>query len=293
MILGGAVTALIMGGMLPVSLTVDATAIVRPSELQTVCAPRDAVVDAVLVRHGESVVAGQPLVRMTDSSLDEQLLSLRGTLSVLEQKRARLTEAMVDASPSRVDQAGQTQDERILVSEEIRAVNDQLDGLVRIQESMVIRADRSGVVDAWQVDTQLTSRPVRRGDELLRIIANDSVWVAEARVPQNRLTHLDHATASVSLDSDPGQVSTARLIQIGPAIKSEHSAVPATAALLEIDSQEIEALQSGRRQSDLAGAPARVLFHCGTRPAVYVIFQDLIRWVRGTTSLYFAPSSNH
>ncbi|MGB7328330.1 MAG: HlyD family efflux transporter periplasmic adaptor subunit [Rubripirellula sp.] len=294
---GAAVATVLIAGIVPVPLTVDAPAIVRPAESQVVCAPRDAVVDSILVSHGDTVTAGQTLITMSDSALDEQVLSLRGSLAVLGQKRARLTDAMMDASSSQIDRAKQTQDERMLVTEEIQSVNDQLNVLLRMQQTLVIRADRDGIVDAWQVDSRLQSRPVHRGDGLMRVIASDSAWLVEAHVPQNRIAHLQDPVANVSLDADPGRVFGAQLLQIGPAVISAGNPAPATAALLKLEPKDWDGsigrgLQAGHQQSDPSGAPARVMFRCGNRPAAYVAFQDLIHWVRSTTSLYFARETS-
>ncbi|TWU56055.1 efflux RND transporter periplasmic adaptor subunit [Rubripirellula reticaptiva] len=295
---GAAVATVLVAGMIPVPLTVDAPAIVRPAESQVVCAPRDAVVDSISVTHGDTVTAGQTLLTMSDERLEEQLEVLRSSLRELGEKRARLTEAMMDASSSQLDRAKQTQDERMLVTEEIQSVNDQLNVLLRTQQNLVIRADRDGIVDAWQVESRLQSRPVRRGDGLMRVIASDSAWLVEAHVPQNRIAHLNDPVAHVSFDADPGQVFGAELLQIGPAVISASDPAPATAALLKLGGQEWESsigrgLQAGHRHSDPSGAPARVMFRCGNRPAAYVAFQDLIHWVSSTTSLYFARETSH
>ncbi len=279
----------------PIPLTVDTPAIVRPAMSQIVTAPRDAVVDAIKVRHGETVMRGQALLSMVDVSLDEQISTLAGRRAVLVQQQSRLTEVMVDTSSAQLDRLERVQGERSIVVEEIQSADSQLTILRRIKDSLVIRADRDGIVDAWQVESRLESRPVQRGDGLLRVISADTHWVVEARVPQNRIAHIRDATsgrhsgeltAKVSLDADTGRIMNASLIQIGPAVVADSDPTPATAVLLRLEQVTANSIGSSHSHQDSSGAPARVMFRCGRRPIAYVLFQDLIHAIDSTARMY-------
>ncbi len=110
------------------------------------------------------------------------------------------------------------QGERSLVAEEIQSIDNQLAVLQRAKESLVIRADRNGIVDAWQIEQRLQSRPLRRGDPLLQVIEKDSPWVVDVRVPQSRIAHVQDADADenllahVSLEAKPNESFPASLI---------------------------------------------------------------------------------
>ncbi|TWU54638.1 hypothetical protein Poly51_33570 [Rubripirellula tenax] len=292
---GGVCLVLATVAAIPVPLVVDAPAIVRPADSQMVCATRDAVVQSIAVAHGQAVKRGQVLLTMSDPSLDDQILALDGNLAVLSEKRNRLNDAMMKVSVSGQDRAQSIQNERLIVSGEIQSITDQRDALRRTRESLAVHADRDGIVDAWQVESRLQSRPVNRGDGLMRVIAADSGWIVEARVPQNRIAQLKPLLenssaidrAHVSFDSDPGHVIAASLIQLGPSVVAENDPLPATAAMLRLEDVASDEIRNQTTCGDVAGAPARVMFKCGYRPIVYVMFQDLIHSIRSTASLYF------
>ncbi len=288
-ILGVAVLVLLLGviAFFPVPLVVYSPATVRPAVVQRLTAPRDAIVDEIHVHHGQEVARGQILMSMIDRDLEEQITALVGQRAVLLQQRTRSTDP-------RVDRSGQSHLERGLIAEQIRSIDDQLAVLEHARESLVIRAGRGGIVDAWQVDERLQSRPLRRGDPLMQVVAKDSTWVAEARVPQKRISHVQNGDANeelsvrISLDSNPNQSFGASLLKIGPAVVNKQDTMTTTAVLLRLSSDASASIASDQGAGHQSGAPARVMFHCGTTPAAYLLFQDLIRSLRGTLSLYFS-----
>lgn len=283
-----ALTAIIIAAFVPVPLIVDVPAIIRPEQAQLICSPRNAVVDTVHVTHGQTVRKGDRLLTLSDSTLQEQITSLIGRRAVLDQQQSRLTEAMVDASSFKADQIDQVQMQQSLVAEEIQALEEQLVVLRSIERSLEIRADRDGIVDAWQIDERLRLRPVNRGDGLMRVVASESRWLVEARVPQNRIAHLtaltpsDREVARVTLDASPGEVFDAQWFQFGPAAIVDGEAAAHTVVLLRCDETNDGA---GPERS---GAPARVAFDCGHRCLGYVMFQDLIHAIGRNIQLYLS-----
>ncbi|WP_218933846.1 efflux RND transporter periplasmic adaptor subunit [Rubripirellula lacrimiformis] len=316
---GSLATVLTVAAVFPIPLVIDAPAVIRPADAQMVFAPRNATVDSIVVRHGDAVVQGQTLLTLSDDLLDEEIGSLISELGILYQQERRFTRAMADASSANSQQIEKTQSDVTLVAEKIASANERLELLRMVQKSLVVTADRDGVVDAWQIESQLQSRPVARGDALMRVIAADSKWWVEARVPQNRVAHLQHASSSaspqpstvtasdgstvgqpgeskvvaqVSLDSDPGHIMQASLVRIGPAVMVEGESFPATATLLQLNAGDGASILDPRQNRNPSGAPARAMFRCGYQPAAYVLFQDLYHAIRDTTRLYLAGASS-
>lgn len=290
------VALLAIAAFFPVPLVVYSNASIRPAEIQTLSSPRDAIVQQVHVRHGQQVAVGDTLLTMVDPSLEEEITALVGRRAVLLQQRTRWTEVLVDSSSNHIERMEQVQGERSLVDEEIQSIDSQLSVLSRVRESLIIRAGRKGTVDAWQIEQRLQSRPLKRGDPMLQVVASDSPWVVDVQVPQSRIAHIQNAegtgdlSAQVSLESAPEEVFTASLSQIGPAVAQDGDAVANTSVLLELSKQASNVVSNKQATSHQSGAPARVMFRCGTTPAGYLLFQDLIRSVRGNLSLYFAGS---
>ena len=290
---------LVIIAFFPVPLVVYCPASIRPASVQTLTSPRDAIAEQIHVRHGQHVFRGEKLLTMSDPALEAQITELVGRRAVLVQKKSHWTEALVDTASHRLDHIEQVQGERSLVSEEIQSIDDQLAVLQRVKQSLVIRAGRDGIVDAWQIQQRLESRPLRRGDPLLQVVAEDSSWIVDVRVPQSRIAHIQDAqsgqnlSARVSLEARPQQSFEASLLQIGPSEVGDQDAVPSTAVLLRLSDQASRVIASDQDAGRQSGAPARVMFHCGKTPAAHLLFQDVIRSLRGTFALYLATDNNN
>lgn len=291
-------TIFLVAAIFPIPLVVDSPATLRPQQVQTICAPRQAIVEQVHVQHGQDVLRGERLLTLFDPELEQQITSLTGRRAVLLQQQAHWIEAMVDTASNRMDRLEQVQGEQRLITQEIQSIDDELSVLKRAQEGLVVRADRNGTVDAWQVEQRLASRPLQRGDQLMQVIAKDSSWVLDAQVSQNRIAHIQDANAdaslaaTVALESDPNQTFNARLLQLGPSTTDRQTLIPTTAVLLQLSAEAAEQIAEQRTFGNQSGAPARVMFHCGKAPAGYLLFRDVIRSVRGTWGLYFGSGDN-
>lgn len=279
--------------LFPVPLVVSSVATIRPEQVQSITAPRDAIVDQVFIQHGQSVASGDLLMTLVDPDLEEQLTALVGRRAVLVQQKSHWTGALVETASHEMDRLEKVQGESRLVSEEIQSIDDQLALLRRAEATLKIRADRDGIVDAWQIGQRLQSKPLRRGDWLLQVIDTDSTWSVEANVPQTRIAHLNNAMSdedffvNLSLDSDPSTSYSASVQRIGPALDTDVGSPRSTAVLLRLGDEAARTMSAMQQTSQQSGAPARAMFHCGSAPAAYVLFQDVIRSARGTAALYF------
>ncbi|NND96950.1 MAG: HlyD family efflux transporter periplasmic adaptor subunit [Pirellulaceae bacterium] len=285
-------TLLIIAAMFPAPMYIHAPATIRPSDVQRLTAPRDAVVQQIHVDHGQVVAANDPLITLWDVELEQQITTLVGRRAVLMQKQSHWNERLVDASSNRREQNEQLQGEQILVQEEISSIDNQLTQLRQSKAALVIRADRDGVVDAWRLAERLSGRPLARGDSLLQVVAHDSPWVVDVRVPQNRIDHVQRAVKSetletdVALDANPQQRWLASFVAVGPAVASPSDGLTATSVRLQLSDEAVRVLQENHQGPQHADAPARALFYCGRKPAAYLLLQDVIRSTRSTLSLY-------
>lgn len=291
-----AMTVLLVIALFPLPLVVSSFATVRPSEVQMVIAPRNAVVDEIHVRHGQQVLAGDKLLSLIDPDLEEQIAGLAGRRSVLAQQQSHWNNALVDTGTHQLDRMERVQGEQRLVIEEIASIDEQLEVLQRAQRGLTIFAKQGGTVDAWQIEHRLQARPLKRGDQLLQVIPKNSAWIVDARIRQNRITHIENAadleklSATISLDADPSETYSVNLIQIGPSIREDNLGM--TVARLQINEDAAKALANQQRIGQLSGAPARVMFRCGNAPVAYLMFQDVIRKARGTLALYWGGNAN-
>ncbi len=280
----------------PVPLTVVAPGTLRPVELQNFCAARDAIVQEVHVHHGQRVVKGQPLVTLHDDALEQQITTLMGRRAVLIEQQTNWTQALVGTASHRLDRTGELQNERNLVAEELRGIDQQLALLEDVRRSLVIRCSSDGVVDAWKISQRLGGRPLRRGDYLLSTINCDSKWVVDAEVPQNRIARLQHSSREktlelgVTLQTDASSVWPGSLKQIGPASSSPQRPVPANAVLIELSDAVATLLDNQQTSAPMNGSPVQVVCRCGDTSLAYALFQDAIVSLRSTYQMYFSNS---
>jgi hypothetical protein len=210
----------------------------------------------------------------------------------LAEQKIRLTEQMMSSSTSDFDEYESIQSQRGIVDEEIAAVNQQMSLLDRIQETMTIRSDRDGTVDAWQIHKRLGGRPVSRGDVLMQVVSTNSQWVVDAEVAQNRIGRVQNAdqqhqlSAVVTLVELPGEVLIASQWEFGPTSQSSVPGQASTEVTLVLDiGQEDETHQNvGTLRS---GSPAKVLFHCGDVPLADLLVGDLYREIKTTLAMHW------
>ena len=324
---GFCVAIVLLACLFPVPVVVTTRATIRASDLQSVYAPRSAVVDEIFVTHGANVTVGQPLVSMTDPDLEQQITTLVGRQSVLFQKQSSFNTRLVDTASHRTEQLDRLQGEQSLVAEELRSIENQLSVLHEIRDSLILRATRKGIVDAWQIKQTFTGRPVRRGESLMRIVSADTMWLVDADVPMNRIETIrsaasdDVLSAAVSLESASNTQYRATFVQFGPAEQASTLQSPSKVVVLQLEdsidqsdtviasdirkgisefaepsnfsTQDAVAFENSPPQEIVASAPARVMFHCGSAPVVTVLMHDAINAIRSTLGLYSARSKKH
>ncbi|WP_144057581.1 HlyD family efflux transporter periplasmic adaptor subunit [Novipirellula maiorica] len=281
--------------LLPVPMVVTTPGTLRPEKIQSLFASRSAVVQQIHVSHGDRVQRGQALLTLHDPELEKQITTLLGRHAVLLQKQAAITTALVDSASHRSDRNEQIQSERSLVAEELHAIDDQLQILTRIKDSLVLRATEDGVVDSWQIRRRLLGRPVVRGDKLLEVIGDNTAWLVDARVPLSRIASVRSSLQSetlrtaVLIDGSATPNHTAVVQQFGPSTHNVKDDTDTKAVVLRIENgDDIGALFG---VGPVSGSPVRVLFRCETKPAIGVLFYDAFESVRSTIGLYWSAGS--
>lgn len=282
--------------VIPVPKTIKAPATLRAQDTWRACATRDCVVETIHVDHGQRVRQGDVLMTLSDSSLDQQLTQLVGRRAVLAEQKIRLTQQMMDSSTSDFAAYESVQSQRSIVDEEIAAINQQMALLRRIEQSLTIRSDRDGIVDAWRIHKRLGGRPVGRGDVLLQVVSLDSDWVVDAEVAQSRFGRVQTAdqqnelSAVVTLDESPGMLFQAKRWQFGPTSMSDVTDQASTEVTLLLGAGNQTSAQQSFASSR-NGSPAQVLFHCGQVPLADLLLGDLYRDLKTTCAMHWQATS--
>ncbi|MEM9587354.1 MAG: HlyD family efflux transporter periplasmic adaptor subunit [Planctomycetota bacterium] len=282
-----ALTLVAVVAFFPTPMRIRNTGTLLASERQPVYAHRSAIVAEIHVQHRQQVESGDLLVTLKAPDLDEQIARLMGQQAVLQQQLQRSTNDLIRSQPS-AGPSTQRQDEQTLVNEQLRGIEVQLAVLRKQQQSLSLRADRSGRVEAWQLRQRLLGRPLKRGDAILEVITPDTAWHVDGTIPHSRVESLRAADASGDLTvtctpSESGaELYQAQLVQIGPSLPATAQEPARVAVRLRLATDD---------RGDIRfqpGQPVRTLFHCGHAPLAYVVFQDVLRHVHGYLKLTFA-----
>jgi putative peptide zinc metalloprotease protein len=155
------VMVLIVALLLPWPLTALGDFVVRPISSRAITAPDSGVVAQVFVSEGTQVDAGSPLVRLTDASLDREILAAERLVDSLVVSESAARAANLGADAERVAS------ERLSAQAALAALEARVNALT-------VRATSAGVVASARPE-DLMGRSVIGGDALLALAALDSV----------------------------------------------------------------------------------------------------------------------
>lgn len=244
-----------------------------PVGLRSIFAPADGEVAAVHARHGQSVVANEPILDLRSAELDLDRERVAGQLRELQAKQAAIqvlrTQGRTSGDQSPADLSAQEEQLRVAL-----AGAQEQSRLIALQSAQfAMKSPIAGVIDRWDLDT-LDARPVARGQHLCDVLDVSGEWKIDLRIPDRkaaivlaaRSTQPDLPVRFV-LRTDPQQEHLTRLGAVGERTELDDQGrltIHAT-ALLPADSE------LPRR----AGATVVARIDCGRRSRAYVWFHDL------------------
>jgi len=206
-----------------IPLPIECRGHLMPVVRRDVYAALDGEVAEVLVRESQAVQAGDVLVRMQSTPIED---SIRERSSQLEEKlkrvdatRAELRTAL--AGQSR-EQPARLQAQMAVLSQEIKTLREQLVVDEAEREKLVVKAPIAGTVTTSDPVKTLMGRPVQRGETLLTVMDETGPWHVEMSVPEKRAGHLltwaaEHPEIAVEYRAvaRPEQTHPGRIERIG------------------------------------------------------------------------------
>ena len=166
--LGAVASVLVLLNWVPVPHHFRAPGVLQAKEWSGVMSESSGVLERLLVRPGSRVVAGQPLIQMTNHELD---LELTATRARLDETQARLRQALQEATPNLKP-----------LNTFLESVTAKLRRLEADQAALIVRARHGGIWVAPQVDGWV-GRWLARGTEL-GLLVNASSFEFLAPVAQ-------------------------------------------------------------------------------------------------------------
>jgi multidrug efflux pump subunit AcrA (membrane-fusion protein) len=279
----------------PADFTVEAPGTLQPSVRRDVFAPRDGLVDEVLVKHGVDVQKGEPLVRMRDPSLELELKRVGGELETAQRqldavRATRTNRAIRETNP--VESYRLSAEEREL-QQKVENLRRELDLLKHERQQLVVASPITGRVLTWDVGQQLLARPVERGEVLVTVADLSSPWQLELAVPDDEMGYVLAAQQAQGADlavlfrlgSEEVAAHTGKIVevcQVADLPKDEtERPTPAILTKVALDSQEFIAAPGSEVRP---GVSARAQIDCGQRSLGYVWLHDVwdaaVQWWR-------------
>jgi multidrug efflux pump subunit AcrA (membrane-fusion protein) len=289
--IAAAVTALVM---VPAEFNVEATGTLEPIVRREVFAPRNGLIDEVLVVHGADVKRGDPLVRMRDPELNLEIKRVDGELETAQRqldavRATRTTQAVRGANST---DAPRLSAEEFELQQQLTNLRRELELLHHERDQLVVKAPIAGRVLTWEVTHRLAARPVERGEVLMSVADLTDDWQLELNVPDDRIGYVLAAQQTIQTDlpvrfrlsSDDREKHDGRIAEVCQTanVEEEPGSAPTPTVLVKVALDKLELNDFARRELR-PGVSARAQIACGRAPVGYVWFHDIwdaaIEWL--------------
>jgi hypothetical protein len=293
-VLGTIAVAILALVLVPGDFTIDGRAELQPAIRRGVFAATDGTVASLSKKlsGGQAIVvsAGEELIQLSNSDLEFELTRVTGDLRTARQSLSttKIERNNVDQNDSdwrsRLEQLAAREKE---LETRITGLDAELDVLDRQREDLKRTSPIDGLVLTWEPTRILESRPVRRGDLLLRVADVDGPWVLEVFVKGQNIGYVKDARrelqpeldVSFVLATDPKQTFHGKVTKVAQDARSHGEEGPTVLVTVEIDRETIPDHQLH------PGATVIPHIHCGERPIGFVWFHELIFTLR--TKVFF------
>ena len=260
---------------IPVPLSIHATAILHPLQIQNLYAPSDAIIREIGVDHGEVVQAGQCVLRLEDrqlsASIDEALAQWSNDLErhrEVENQLRRSTQ--LDAS-----RRDQLEAEAKSLEASLQIQKERLERLQSQQRDLNMVSTTESTVGTWDVRRQLQGRPVRTGQLLMTLYRPQGDWFVEADIHERDIAILQQKggerwKAKMFLTSHPTQLFEGQLLEMDQAGRKASPQSENCTYRVRF------AVSSEQLPQRTEGALVRVQIPNGRSPLIWALSRDLI-----------------
>jgi 3-methyladenine DNA glycosylase Mpg len=279
--------------LIPMDFDLQGNGKLKPTVERQVFAHADGEVEAVLIKHGQEVKKDQPLVKLKNNELEQQIQTTMGQYKQSLQQAYGWKRQLDSATTL-------TEAERIRVQQdynqaEQEAFNRQaeLNLLVERQSKLERLSPIDGLVTTWDVEKVLTARPVVTGQVLMTVADPDGDWEIEVMMPEKRMRYLDGAFANervVKTDEQGQKYLDVEIILMTKPDTKHYGKLyqPAVGQRAELDPEDgavvrLRCVPNDKALLEISRRPgARVMadVKCGKRSVAFVVFYEVIEWIR-------------
>jgi putative peptide zinc metalloprotease protein len=181
--------ALLLLGLLPLDRHVDAPAVMGPIAAVPIVAGDPARVERVLVRNGQRVAAGTPLVELVAPDID------------VAAAQSRLRIASIEAQLARGGADAEDLSARSVLERELLAERGRLAGFDRRSARLVLRAPIAGIVT--DLDIQAPQGRWLGGAEVIALVVTPSDYDVQAFVRESDFSRIGDEALAQFVPDDP------------------------------------------------------------------------------------------
>ncbi|MCY2982891.1 MAG: biotin/lipoyl-binding protein [Planctomycetota bacterium] len=286
-ILGAIGVALLAMFIVPVDFDLEGNGKFKPSVEKNVYAHVDGEVAGVFVKHGQDVEAGQPLLKLKNPELEQQIKSIEGEIDT---QTARMNNA--GAARQNPNMTTAEKNKNYQEYEESKTTIEAKRALLKLYEEknrkLVRTSEISGRISTWDVEKVLNARPVVTGQLLMTVFDPKADWEIEVLMPEKRMRYLDLGMTE-ALKNGKEYLEVDFILMTDPKVRHKAKVYPdGISQRAELDTEDgavvkirckpdSEAMEKIKRYPE-----ARVIadIKCGKESAAFVWFHEVVEWVR-------------
>ncbi len=274
------VAALLSLFLVPAEFELHGKGTLEPVEKRDVFASTDGIVTKVLVKHGDDVKAGQPLVETRDTNLDVSAEKAAGDLAA---NTARIQSLQQQIYRDRPDSETRSRlEEELLQAQAMQAsLQKQVDLYQEKKDMLTVRSPIDGKVITWQLEERLINRPVEKSQVLMTVADPTKHWELEVHMPEDRMGHIKRAQQKIGDDlnvdyilaTDPSRTLHGKISEVHDAAEVQGDEGNMVLVKVKIDEHDLG-------PEVRPGATVSAKIDCGRRSLGYVWLHDVFEFVQ-------------
>lgn len=280
--IAGAVLAVLLALFIwPADFNLEAKGTLEPVERRDVFAAVDGEVDDLFVKHGDLVTKGQPLAKLRNTDLQVAITRVDGEITTTQEQIASLTRILHEdrqlSATDRVRLSGQA----LEAKQKLLSLRTQRSLYEEKSKDLHVLSPADGIVVTWDLYNLLISRPVQRGQVLMRIADPTGPWQLELQMPENRIGHI------VKAQSELGPELDVEYIVATEPDRRHHGKVKEIHGSAEVRGDEGNTVLikvGGVEKAELPdlrpGATVTGKVYCGRRAVGYVWLHDFFAYIQ-------------
>lgn len=273
----------------PYDFSVHSSGHLQPLLRRDVFANLDGTVNEILVKHGDEVKAGQVVAKLLNTDLDVSWEKVIGDINKTGQELQNVERRRREHDPKKPltrEEKDQLDGQRATLMQQLDSLNKQRDLYDFKKQKLNITTPISGHVMTWDVEHQLNHRPVRMGQVLMSVADEQGDWELELRVPEDRMGYIAKAQADLKKNPDGPQALRVTFRLATDPSQDYEGTVKEIERISNIRGEEGStvlvrvAFDQSKLLHRQPGADCMAKVHCGRESLGYVLFHDLINFIR-------------